>query len=56
MRKLFLFDVDGTLVESSQKISKEHARILNTLHECHDIGVVGGGNLSKIMQQMDGLV
>ena len=56
MRKLFLFDVDGTLVESSQKISKEHARILNALHECHDIGVVGGGNLSKIMQQMGGLV
>ena len=56
MRKLFLFDVDGTLVESSQKISKEHARILNALQKHHDIGVVGGGNLPKILQQMDGLV
>ena len=53
MKKLFLFDVDGTLVESSKKINDHHADILNELKKKHDIGILGGGELSKILEQMD---
>ena len=53
MKKLFLFDVDGTLVESSKKINDYHANILNELKKKYDIGILGGGELNKIMCQMD---
>ena len=56
MKKLFLFDVDGTLTESSKKISIAHAKILNKLKEENDIGVLGGGELNKILSQFDNLV
>ena len=32
MKKIIIFDVDGTLVESSHKISNENAKILNQLN------------------------
>ena len=47
-KKLFLFDVDRTLVESAKNISSEHALILNKLKEKYEIGIVGGGVLKKI--------
>lgn len=56
-KSIILFDVDGTLVESSQKISDEHATILNKLKDNgYEIGIVGGGNLTKILNQMDNLI
>ena len=53
MKKIFLFDVDGTIVESSKKISNDNAFILNKLKKNFEIGIVGGGELNKILQQMD---
>ena len=50
-KKLFLFDIDGTLVESSKNISTEHALILNQLKEKYEIGIVGGGVLKKNLEQ-----
>lgn len=54
-KSIFLFDVDGTLVESGQKISQQHANILNKLKENpkNEIGIVGGGDIKKIICQMD---
>jgi len=56
MNKLLLFDVDGTLVDSSYKISEEHGVILNRLKENYDIGIVGGGKLDKILNQLNNKV
>jgi len=50
-KKLFLFDIDGTLVESSKKISSDHGLLLNKLKEKYEIGIVGGGMLNKNLDQ-----
>ncbi len=52
MDKVLLFDIDGTLVESSENIKPEMALILNSLKKKgYSLGVVGGGKLDKILQQ-----
>lgn len=52
MDKILLFDVDGTLVESSENIKPDMASILNSLKKKgYSLGVVGGGKLDKIIQQ-----
>lgn len=48
---LFLFDVDGTLVESGQKITPTMSKILHQLNHKVEIGIVGGGKLDKVLQQ-----
>lgn len=54
MTKLFLFDVDGTIVDSGQKIKDEMVYILKKLKlNGHEIGIVGGGKLDKILEQMN---
>jgi phosphomannomutase len=53
MPKILLFDIDGTLVESGQNITKEMALTLNTLKNKYEIGIVGGGKLDKILQQFN---
>lgn len=54
MKTLLLFDVDGTLVESGEKIDKEMSDILNKLKDKnYELGIVGGGKLEKILQQLD---
>ena len=55
MKTVFLFDVDGTIVNSGQKITTEMAIILNNLKKKKniEIGIVGGGKLDKILEQMD---
>ena len=57
MPNLFLFDVDGTIADSGQKIKDEMAFILNKIKENGDeIGIVGGGKLDKVLEQMDNKV
>ena len=54
MKKLLLlFDVDGTIAESGQKINKNIVELLNNClkNELIELGIVGGGKLDKIMWQ-----
>ena len=55
--KLFLFDVDGTIAESGQKINSEIKKILDEtkLKSDIEIGIVGGGKYEKIQEQLNGL-
>ena len=54
MKKLLLFDVDGTLVESGQNISEHMATLLTCLQvNGYELGIVGGGKLEKILEQFN---
>lgn len=55
-KDIIVFDVDGTLVESSLEISDDNAIILNKLRETYDIAICGGGTLDKILKQMNNKV
>jgi phosphomannomutase len=52
--RLFLFDVDGTLAESTKKIKPDLVKILEKLDQNPDIelGIVGGGSYQKITEQL----
>lgn len=51
--KIILFDVDGTIAESGQKIDDEMRVVLEKLSEKYTLGVVGGGKYEKIKYQLD---
>ena len=55
--RIFLFDVDGTLAESSQKLNQQMKDSLEKLKLAYntEIGIVGGGKYEKIKEQLDGL-
>jgi hydroxymethylpyrimidine pyrophosphatase-like HAD family hydrolase len=53
---ILVFDIDGTLVESSQSILPIHAEILNKLKNKYDIAVCCGGMLNKVKSQMNNLI
>ena len=54
MKNLILFDVDGTLTASRQKITNEMTEVLEKLSKLDnlDIGFVGGSNLPKQHEQL----
>ncbi|KAG5721349.1 Phosphomannomutase [Termitomyces sp. T112] len=51
-KKLFLFDVDGTLTPARQNVSIEMAEALRDLRKKAVIGFVGGSDLAKIAEQL----
>lgn len=52
---LILFDLDGTLVKSSEKLTIIMANVLESLRAKGNIlGIVGGGSFTKIMEQLNG--
>jgi phosphomannomutase len=54
MKNLVLFDVDGTIAESGQKINDEISILINKLKNIgYEIGIVGGGKMEKILEQLD---
>jgi phosphomannomutase len=54
MNKVILFDIDGTITLSGQKITDVMSNKLNEFKEKgYIIGIVGGGKLEKILDQMD---
>ena len=54
MNKIILFDVDGTITESSQNINKEMVFMLKSLQKKgYELGIVGGGKLNKILEQIN---
>ena len=55
-KNLYLFDVDGTLTESTMTISPRMRGHLEGLMKAgHETGIVGGGMLGKIRDQLNGL-
>jgi HAD superfamily hydrolase (TIGR01484 family) len=56
MKKILLFDVDGTIAESTQKISTDMKNQLVAFREKgYEVGIVGGGRYDKILDQLDNL-
>ena len=54
MKKLLLFDVDGTLVESGQKVTSDIISLLKDLQKNnYELGIVGGGKLDKVLYQFN---
>tara|TARA_B100000424_G_scaffold57824_1_gene41872 strand:+ start:8313 stop:9059 length:747 start_codon:yes stop_codon:yes gene_type:complete len=56
MKDIIIFDVDGTLVESSKTILPVHAEILNKLKEKYTLAICGGGTKEKILKQMNEMI
>ena len=55
-RTLLLFDVDGTIAESSKKITRKTKNMISSLMKMGiHVGIVGGGKMDKIIDQLDGL-
>ena len=44
MKKLVVFDLDGTLAESKAPIDAEMAALLSSLLRCAKVAVISGGN------------
>ena len=54
MKKLILFDVDGTITESGDLIKDEIVCTINNLKNIgYEIGIVGGGKIDKILYQLN---
>ena len=53
---IIIFDVNGTIVESNEKIKKEHAEILNNLKLKYSIGICTSDTIDKTLYQMDNLI
>ena len=54
MKKIFLFDLDGTLAESAQIINDDMIKQLDILKKNgHEIGIVGGGDFIKMCKQIN---
>ncbi|EGR29109.1 phosphomannomutase a1, putative [Ichthyophthirius multifiliis] len=49
---IILFDVDGTLTKSRNKIENDMIEILNKLKKKYYVAVVGGSDLQKISEQL----
>jgi phosphomannomutase len=50
--RIFLFDVDGTLTVPRQRITPETEQFFVELRKKHRIGIVGGSDLHKQMEQL----
>jgi len=51
-KRLFLFDVDGTLTPSREKVTEEMIGFLKDLKKMGSIGFVGGSDLEKQKEQL----
>ena len=51
---LFLFDVDGTLTLPRKTVNEPMVSFLEKLREKGSVGVVGGSDLKKIVEQLGG--
>jgi hypothetical protein len=52
MKKLIVFDLDGTLAESKSSIDSEMAGLLNSLLGVVKVSVISGGNWSQFEKQV----
>ena len=52
MKKLIVFDLDGTLAESKSSLDAEMAGLLNSLLGIVKVSVISGGNWSQFEKQV----
>src|SRR3989344_2263589 len=52
MKKLIIFDLDGTLAESKQPLTHEMALYLSKLLVVSRVGIISGGALSQFLKQV----
>jgi phosphomannomutase len=52
MKKLIVFDLDGTLAESKSSLDPEMATLLGTLLDLVKVAVISGGNWPQFQQQL----
>lgn len=53
MKRILLFDIDGTIAESSKSVEPEmKTAIRKKVAEGWDVGIVGGGKLDKALSQL----
>jgi phosphomannomutase len=52
MKKLIVFDLDGTLAESKAPIDAEMAALLSSLLGCAKAAVISGGNWPQFQKQV----
>ncbi len=50
-KKLFIFDLDGTLTPSKSPLEKDMARVLARLLESKRVAVIGGGSFEQFKKQ-----
>ena len=55
MDKIFIFDVDGTLTPSRQKMTKEFKDFFSIWAELNTFYLVTGSDIPKLQEQMDGM-
>ena len=53
MNKIFIFDVDGTLTPSRQKMTKEFKKFFENWIKSSKFYLVTGSDLPKLQEQMD---
>ena len=52
MKKLVVFDLDGTLAESKSSLDAEMATLLSTLLGMVEVAVISGGNWQQFKEQL----
>lgn len=52
MKKLIVFDLDGTLAERKSSLDAEMAKLLNTLLSITKVAVISGGNWPQFEKQL----
>ena len=52
MKKLVVFDLDGTLAQSKSSLDSEMATLLNKLLGLTEVAVISGGDLAQFQEQM----
>ena len=52
MKKLIVFDLDGTLAESKAAIDDEMAKILNALINTAKVAIISGGDWPQFEKQL----
>lgn len=50
--KAVIFDLDGTLAESKQRVSLEMAQLLGILSETHLVAIISGGDWPQYIKQL----
>jgi len=53
MRKIVLFDMDGTLTKPRKEIEPDMIRTLRSLEKEYEIGIVTGSDFEYIKQQIE---